>query len=97
MNEKSPILEGTCSDSRYTDAQPCLTNGECSMNEYLDINTCLSNGGEWSHYTWTPNSTYFNEETSWKPISAFTGVFNGNGYVISNVYINSPVILELMQ
>ena len=36
------------------------------------------------------NTEPYNQEKGWEPIPSFAGVFDGNGHVISNLYINDP-------
>ena len=36
------------------------------------------------------NTEPYNQEKGWEPIPSFVGVFDGNGHVISNLYINDP-------
>jgi len=37
------------------------------------------------------NVTPWNEEAGWEPIDNFSGIYNGNGFKISNLFINRPL------
>ena len=73
INEQSPVEVGSCSV-------------EIPAGEGTKAYRCHKANG-----TWTPDTSVFT--TSWTPIgngtTNFTGNFNGNGYEISNLYINS--------
>jgi hypothetical protein len=55
------------------------------VRDYLDKYFILMDDLDFSGSAWCSDSS----ATGWEPITTFSGNFNGNGHVISNLYINS--------
>ncbi len=84
LNEIRNNLDGT---SLYTDSTGCPVGGCNGFELTEDLNFDTNLDGQMDE-----GDTYWNASEGWLPIGnsniAFTGVFEGNGHVIKNLYID---------
>ncbi len=78
-----------CSELAYV----AQTGGDWLTYNYILGNNLILNEVE---FTWDEDGNLTNPQAEidalhqWTPIDSFKGIFDGNGYVISGLYVNSP-------